>query len=222
LFIELSEFLRCPEPHDETFCVVAPDEMVGRMITRGVVGCPECRREYPIEDGVVRFGAVMTDPGRKPGVAAEAGRGGRRRAVDLPDPDVVQALLGLGGPGGFVVLVGTAARLAGALAERMGGVHFVGIDPPPDVSVSPALSLLVHPDRIPLRAAMARGVLLGAERATPSWIAEGTRVLLDGLRLVVAGDDVVAPGLERLAAGRGLWVGQKVGKREAGSGKLRT
>jgi uncharacterized protein YbaR (Trm112 family) len=207
LFIELSEFLRCPEPHEDTFCVVAPDDMMGRMVTRGVVGCPVCRREYRIEDGVVRFGDAAAGS-RGQGRAEEPGVAG---GPDLPDPDVVQALLGLGGPGGFVVLVGTAARLGGALAERMGGVHFVGINPPPDVRVSPALSLLVHPDRIPLRAAMARGVMLGAERATPSWIAEGTRVLLDGLRLVVAGGDVVAPGLERLAAGRGLWVGQKTG-----------
>lgn len=213
MFIELSEFLRCPEPHGETFCVVAPDEMVGRMVTRGVVGCPTCRREYRIADGVVEFGLAE---------AAGAGEGEQGRAGGMPDPDVVQALLGLGGPGGFVVLVGTVARLADALAERLGGVHFVGINPPPGVSVSPALSLLVHPERIPLRSAMARGVVLGAECATPSWIAEGTRVLLQGLRLVVVAEQVTAPGLERMAVGRGLWVGQKVGERGAGSGKRRS
>lgn len=202
MFIELSEFLRCPEPHEATFCVVAPDAMVGRRITRGVVGCPRCRREYPIEDGIVRFGE------------AEAGDGGAGPAVDAepPDPEVVQALLGVSGPGGFVVLVGAAARLAGPLAERMDGVHFVGINPPPDVTASPVLSLLVHPARIPLRDAMARGVMLGAGHAAPRWIAEGARVLLEGLRLVVSGDRVVAPGLEQLAAGRGLWVGQKIAK----------
>ena len=102
MFIELSEFLRCPEPHDETFCVVAPDEMVGRMITRGVVGCPTCRREYPIEDGVVRFGAAEG--------AAEA------EGAELADPDVVQALLGLGGPRGLVGLGGPAGPVARARA----------------------------------------------------------------------------------------------------------
>jgi uncharacterized protein YbaR (Trm112 family) len=195
LFIELSEFLRCPEPHAQTFCVVAPDEMAGRMIARGIVGCPACRREYPIENGVVRFGAAP----------AEDGAAG----VEPPDPDIVQALLGLAGPGGFVVLVGTAARLAGPLAERLAGVHFVGIDAPTDVAPSPALSLLVHPATIPLRDAMARGVMLGAEHAGAPWLAEGTRVLLSGLRLLVVGEDVVAPGLEQLAVGRGLWVGRK-------------
>ena len=185
--------------------MVAPDEMAGRMITRGVVGCPTCRREYPIEDGVVWFDA--------------AGRGGQGRTGGGPDPDVVQALLGLGGPGGFVVLVGTAARLAEPLAARMGGIHFVGINAPPDVASSPALSLLVHPGTIPLRSGMARGVMLGAEHAAPPWIAEATRVLLDGLRLVVVADTVAAADFEVLAAGRGLWVGQKTGKREAGSGK---
>ncbi len=198
MFIELSEFLRCPEPHDETFCVVAPEEMVGRMIVRGVVGCPICRREYPIDAGVVRFG----------GAAEAAG------AAGAAEPDAVWALLGLTSPGGFVVLVGSAARLAVPLAERMGGVHLVGVNAPGDIPASPALSLLAHPDRIPLRQAMARGVVLGAESATEPWVTEGVRVLLPGLRLVAAADSLSTPGLDQLAAGNGLWVGQKHGKRE--------
>ena len=56
--------------------------------------------------------------------------------------------------------------------------------------------------------------MLGAEHATPPWIAEGTRVLLHGLRLIVVGEHVTAPDLEQLAVGRGLWVGQKTGKGE--------
>jgi len=101
----------------------------------------------------------------------------------------------------------------------MGGVHFVGVNAPPEVAASPALSLLAHPEKIPLRDAMARGVILGAEHATAPWVAEGTRVLLDGLRLIVVSEQVAAPGLEQLAVGRGLWVGQKTGTRDAGSGK---
>jgi uncharacterized protein YbaR (Trm112 family) len=209
LFIELSEFLRCPEPHEESFCVVAPDEMVGRVIVRGIVGCPACKREYPIRDGVVDFGAAAA-------AAAAA------EAAEAADPDVVWASLGLTSPGGFVVLVGSACRLATALGERLGGVHFVGLNPTMDVGMSPGLSLLRHPGCIPLRQSMARGVVLGAEAAREPWISEGARVLLDGLRLVAVAEALSAPGLDRLAEGRGLWVGQKAGKASRKTGRRPT
>lgn len=198
MFIELSEFLRCPEPHEESFCVVVPDEMTGRMIVRGIVGCPICKREYPISGGVVRFGGPEETP-------APAGM------PDQSDPDAIWALLSLTTPGGYVVLAGSAARLAGALAERLGGVHFVGVNATAGVEMSPVLTLLRHPDRFPLRRSMARGVVLGVEAAREPWISEGVRVLLHGLRLVAVADTISAPGLDQLAVGRGMWVGQKSG-----------
>lgn len=209
MFIELSEFLRCPEPHTETFCVVAPGEMMGRMIVRGIVGCPICKREYPIEGGVVQFAE-----------AAEAAAAAE--TAEAADADVVWALLGLTSPGGFVVLVGSASRLAPALAERMRGVHFVGVNPPGDVGFSPVLTRLTHANRMPLRASMARGVVLGADACMEPWISEGARVLLPGLRLVAAVESLSAPGLNQLAVGQGLWVGAKVGRRETGKGKPET
>lgn len=209
MFIELSEFLRCPEPHQDTFCVVAPERMAGRFIVRGMVGCPICHREYPIEEGVVEFGA--------------GGVGGAVKAVESveADAEAVWALLGITGPGGFVVLVGSAARLAAELAARMEGVHVVAVNGPPDPPPSRAISRLRHPHRIPLRDAMARGLVLGAESVSEPWVKEGTRVLLPGLRLVAIASSLSAPGLERLAAGDGLWVGQKTGKGEKGKEKGR-
>ncbi len=169
------------------------------MIVRGVIGCPICRREYPIELGVANFGGSPSPPG---------GEGDQGVRPALP-PDAVWALLGLTNPGGFVVLVGSAARLAAPLAERMGGVHFVGINAPEDVEMSPALTLLRHPARIPLRQSVARGVVVGAESAREPWNSEGVRVLLKGLRLVAAADGISTPGVQQLAVGNGLWVGQK-------------
>src|SRR5439155_1503490 len=82
------------------------------------------------------------------------------------------------GSGGYVVLVGSAARHAVALAGLMGGIHFVGIDAPPDVAELPVLSLLACETMIPLRRAMARAVVVGPERASPPWLSEALRVLL--------------------------------------------
>lgn len=203
MHIELTEMLRCLEPHQEGFLVLSTGEMSGRMVRHGLVGCPVCQREYEIVDGVVHFeGAGTGDAGR--GVAESA-----RPPSPVPGPDVLQALLDLSGPGGYVVLLGTAARAGAELAPLVGGIHCVGVNAPGDVAESPVLSLLRSGSVVPLRGSMARGVVVGAELASPAWLAEAARILLRGRRLVVAGEDVAAPGVRHLATGQGLWVGEK-------------
>src|SRR5881396_244643 len=67
MHIELTEMLRCPEPHREEFLVLSTGEMSGRMVRAGIVGCPVCQREYEIVDGIVNFsGRGMRDVGRGP------------------------------------------------------------------------------------------------------------------------------------------------------------
>jgi hypothetical protein len=202
VFIEIAEYLRCPEAHQDTFCVVAPAEMVGRMVVRGLVGCPVCRREYAIADGVVHFGPTASgESATSPAPAAEHG--------PARDPVAVAALLGLIGPGGLVVLIGSAVGLAGSLATLLEGVHFVGVNAPLGASTSSRLSLLVHPHRIPLRHSVARGVVLGAEASCEPWWTEGARVLLPGRRLVAIAERAGGEDLVQLASGAGLWVGEK-------------
>lgn len=205
MHIELTEMLRCPEPHRDAMLVLATSEMNGRMVWLGVIGCPVCNRQYEIIDGVVDFSEVA---------GAEPGQRTVRRTPAPPSPappdaQTLQALLDLSGPGGFVVLVGSAARYAVGLAALMGGVHFVGINAPEDVGELPVLSLLQTDHVIPLRAAMARGVFLGAEVSTEPWIAEGTRILLRGRRLVIENERAHPVGVAQLAVADGLWVGEK-------------
>jgi uncharacterized protein YbaR (Trm112 family) len=196
--IDLTEMLRCPEPHREAFLVMSTGEMRGRMVRSGVLGCPVCGREYAILKGVVHF----------------SGSGERGAAPSGAPSDTaaetLQALLDLSGPGGYVVLVGSAARHAAGLAKLMGGIHFVGIDAPPEVEESPVLSLLKCDTIIPLRQTMARAVVVGRERADAAWLAEGHRVLLPGRRLVIEREDVTPPdGLTRVASGQGLLVAER-------------
>lgn len=197
MFIELVEYLRCPATHDETYVVLVLEESVGRDVKRGSVGCPVCRAEYPIVDGIVEFN----------------GDESRDATVHIGDavaePTVVQALLGLASPGGYVVLVGSATRLARPLAEELPGVHFVGVNPPPDVESSPLMSPLRASRLIPMRTATVRGVVVGTEHARSPWLEQGVRVLLNGQRLVVQLEVDDVPGMERLATGQGLWVGEK-------------
>src|SRR5213594_1359732 len=205
MHIELTEMLRCPEAHREEFLVLSTGEMSGRMVRAGVVGCPVCQKEYEIVNGIVNFsGGGMRDAGRGPALTHSAS------PIPSPDAQTLQALLDLSGPGGYVVLLGTAARHAVGLAELMGGIHFVGVEAPADVAELPLLSLLACATMIPLRGAMARAVVAGPDRTALPWLAEAERVLLRGRRLVVEREDVTEPpGVTRLAVGKGMWVGER-------------
>lgn len=205
MHIELTEMLCCPEPHREEYLVLSTSEMNGRMVWRGLVGCPVCHQEYEIVDGIVDFTQVST--GSHP-VAVR--RTPPPESVAPIDAASLQALLDLGGPGGYVVLLGSAARHAVGLAGIMGGIHFVGINAPADLEELPVLSLLQTAARIPLRQTMARGVVVGAEVATPAWLVEAHRVLLPGRRFVVERDAMALPaGVTGLASAPGLIVGER-------------
>src|SRR5207302_604314 len=121
----LRGMLRCPEPHGEAFLVMSTGEMHGRMVRSGILGCPICRREFPIVKGIVDCS------GKGKGETGSVGDTQptfpvSRFPFPAVDPETLQALLDLSGPGGYVVLVGAAARHAVGLAGLMGGIHFIG------------------------------------------------------------------------------------------------
>jgi hypothetical protein len=92
----------------------------------------------------------------------------------------------------------------------MGGIHFVGVNPPAGVEELPILSLLRAPANIPLRPSIARAVVVGGDVASAPWLTEAATVLLRGRRYVVEGETFEAPaGINQLASGQGLWVGEK-------------
>jgi len=126
------------------------------------------------------------------------------------DAQTLQALLDLSGPGGYVLLLGCAARHGAALAGLMGGIHFVGVNAPDEMEELPVLSLLACETMIPLRQTVARAVVVGSDRVGAEWLAEARRVLLPGRRLVIESEQVAAPaGLTQLALGHGLFVGER-------------
>jgi uncharacterized protein YbaR (Trm112 family) len=194
VFIELTEFLQCPAGHDPApHCILLPDEMVDRRVLRGTIACPACRREYPITDGVVRFGEGAAQPS----------------GAALPPADQVQALLGLGGPGGYVVVVGEAGRLAEPLSALMEGVHFVAVNAPAGVVPGETLTSVSASSGVPLRSSMARGVVVGRDAAREPWLGEGVRVLLPGRRIVACAEGTPPPSVAPLGSGLGMWVGEK-------------
>jgi len=203
LFIELTEFLKCPTPHENTYCVLSAEEMVGRHVVSGTVGCPVCHNEYSIREGVLFLSEDET--------SASGGD------VSVIDASGVQALLALQSPGGYVVLIGSASLLAPQLIDMMGMVHFVGVNSPEPESVSPSLSSITQSRVLPLRNSFCRGVVIGSEHCQPHWLEESARVLLSGQRLVALTELDGVSGLETLAVGEGMWVGRKVSTGNADS-----
>jgi len=195
--------------------VLAPHAMEGRRVLRGVLGCPVCQAEYPIVEGVAEFGAAAAR--RLGGQAAGAidGRPGfqppSRLAAQPPayDADALLVFFDLAGPGGYVCLVGGAARHAAGLGAAAAGVHVVAVNPPDAVTPSEAVSVLRAADALPIKARQVRAVALGADHAAAPWLDEAVRVLLPGLRLVVEDDAAQPAGTSDLARGAGLLVAEK-------------
>jgi uncharacterized protein YbaR (Trm112 family) len=195
MFIELAEYLRCPRPHEESFLVLSTGAMKDRHVLYGTIGCPVCHSEFPVVDGIARFGQRPHWP---------------EPAAALPEAGAVHALLALGSPGGCVLLIGSAAGLAPALGTALEGVHLVCLNPVDRMEWDRARSVLHAADYVPLRDAVVRGVVLGAEALVAPWLPEAGRVLLRGQRMVALAESLPVPlGLQMVAAGKGMWVGRK-------------
>ncbi|MFZ5624843.1 MAG: hypothetical protein ACOY71_10505 [Gemmatimonadota bacterium] len=192
MFIELTDLLRCPSPHDEQFLVLLPDTITDRLVMAGTLGCPVCGCTWTIAGGVADFGSGPPPEPRASALDAEA----------------LAALLGLQGPGGYLAGVGAVPAWAG-LAEALGGVHLAAINPDPAVRESRGLSVL-RGGSIPLKARSVRGVVLGRGFAEdPAWQAEAARVVLPGRHVVGEGGRPEHPALDPIASAGEVWVAQR-------------
>jgi hypothetical protein len=192
MFIELTDHLRCPEDHPESFLVLLPEILAGRSVRSGTLGCPVCDRRFALRDGVLDTG----------GAPAGADAGPTKLT-----PEVLVPLLGLGGPGGYLVLVGLPGSAWREVAERIPGVGLVAVNPPEAVVDEEGISVL-RGDRLPLKSRSMRGVALGAPFGEdPRWVGEAARVLLPGLRVVGEGRDPPPERIDLMASAGGVWVG---------------
>jgi uncharacterized protein YbaR (Trm112 family) len=192
MFIELTDHLRCPVDHDESFLVLLPDRIEGRSVIEGQLGCPICGRTFQLAGGVLDTGDAPD-----PGVAS----------VGKLDPEAITPLVGLSGPGGYLVLVGSAADYWQDVAVLNPGVGLVAVNPGSEITDAPGISVL-RSGRIPLKSRSMRGVVLSRRYADdPHWVREAARVLLPGLRIVGEGTEPPADIIDIMASADGVWVG---------------
>ena len=201
MFIELVDSLRCLEPHEETWLVAAVTRMDGRHIVDGTLGCPICRRQYPILRGSGWF-------------TASAPVGGDRRLTNRA-PVVEEtmsvraaALLGLTEPGGIVVLGDGWAAYADAIAE-MGPAHIVVLNVESRDGSPQTVSSIIVDDRLPFGSGALRGVAVGRELATPMLLASAAGTLRGRGRLVAPAGVSVPDGVEELVRDETDWVAER-------------
>ena len=200
MFIELTDHLRCPEPHEEQYLVLLPGRMEGRRVVTGDLGCPACGRVVRVRDGVVEF-----DPAGAPSASSPALPPGLPTGLTA---EALAAFLGLGGPGGFVALVGGPGTLLPDLMGTVPGVAFVLINPPAGTSDTLAGSV-VRAARLPLKQGSMRGIVLGPDFADrPEWVSDAVRATLPGLRIVAEGGHPPDP-LRVLGRTAQCWVAEK-------------
>src|SRR5580693_2677132 len=95
--LELVDVLRCPRPHAPSVLIASIDDIGGRSVERGALGCPICDARFGVIDGAVVF---------EPRHYAER-RAAKPTGPAAPDRvEWAAALLGLADPGGLVLLGG--------------------------------------------------------------------------------------------------------------------
>lgn len=151
MFIELVEVLRCIHQHDESWLVASIDEMRGRSIRKGTLGCPVCGAQYPVDGGVASFCGAEPINDKVTSLAGD----------ESPAEIAVSAggLLGLEDASGVVILAGRWALGAAALSE-MAEVRIVAINAPDGVEESPSIARVNVAGALPVGPGSCAGVAL--------------------------------------------------------------
>ena len=195
MHILLTDLLSCPRCGPEFGLILRGDRIEDRRVHAGVLGCPNCREGYPIEEGF----ADLRSPPRPP----------LPPVVEPPRPEEgedevlrIAALLGVKEGPGHLVLVGPSARAAPALARMLERIEVVAMAP--DLRVwgeEAGVSRMVAGPGLPFFSRRIRGVLLDGEAGAP-YLDEALRVVGPGSRLAVlrpneaAADRIREAGLE--------------------------
>lgn len=202
MFIELVDSLRCLTPHEETWLVAAASQMDGRHIVEGTLGCPICRREYAIRRGTAWFTAEQPDGdgSHLTTHTSETDEAGVTRAA---------ALLGLSEPGGIVVLGGSWAGYADAVAD-LGPSHVVVLNAHASDASPQEVSSLVVDDRLPFGTSGLRGVAVDGSVASAALLSSAASSLRSRGRLVAPSEESVPDGVEVLARDEVNWVAERM------------
>jgi uncharacterized protein YbaR (Trm112 family) len=192
VFVELIELLRCPRDHAETALIASATRSVDRHIVDGVLGCPTCHAQFPIQDGIARFGTRVPEP-----------------VAEAPSTEVAMrlaALLELVDARGFALLFGRWGAHVGALG-RISDTPVIMVNPTAPVMGDVAATILVD-DRVPLAAGSARAAALDAP-ISGALADSAIRAVRDGGRVLAPVAVPLPAAVRELARDGRSWVAQK-------------
>jgi uncharacterized protein YbaR (Trm112 family) len=201
MLIDVTEILRCPQPHDEAYLICGPVTMDGRHVVRGGLACPVCRAEYPIVDRVAWFAP--------PDAVAEPSTPSAPLAASSLTVEAVRTFLDLQGGGGYVLLVGNAARFGPELAALLPLSAVVCCCLSSSRPDPGAITVLHSPRVLPIKRHSVRAVVVGSDAARDPWLPSAVEALLTGLRVIVEDETAAPAGVVELARGAGVFVGEK-------------
>lgn len=197
MFIEHIDSLRCLGEHEDTWLVAAVEEMDGRYVTTGSLGCPVCGAQYSITNGVADF---------RRGEAGAESPANRSRIVPDAEERVlrVRALLDLREDGGTVALTGDYCALAPLLEAEL-DIHTLLVNPSEGVELESWRSVLLTTSVVPLARGSLRAAIagLGAKSELVSSLALAVR---SGGRLAAPVSAALPEGAEELARDSEEWV----------------
>jgi uncharacterized protein YbaR (Trm112 family) len=124
MHILLTDVLSCPRCGPEFGLILLADRIEDRRVLAGRLGCPNCREQYPISDGVVDLSA-----GASGGAQAPAAAGHAEGAAGIDSAVRIAALLGIERGPANVLLAGEAGRHAEALASLLTDVEVITLAP---------------------------------------------------------------------------------------------
>jgi uncharacterized protein YbaR (Trm112 family) len=199
MVLELIDLLRCTKAHQDSPLVATIHTRSDRDIVAGLLGCPVCGAEYPIENGIAIFGeGLPPEPARVPEPYAETDEEAAMRCA---------AMLALFDPGGVVILGGAWGRCAATLLE-MTRVSLLLVEPPPEIRLGNAIAGIRVGTTIPLAPASARGIALDDRTSVPSLVVSAARALKPGARLVASAGATIPAGIVERARDDRHWVGE--------------
>ena len=184
MHILLTDVLTCPRCGPQYGLILLADAVRERRVFEGVLGCPNCREQFPVRQGGASLGAP-------PLLASHS------------DDDRAQRLAALmGATQGIVMLVGAASADAMSLADMLPDAEIIasawGVDDAVAAEEIPGVSRLgFEGGSIPLTNAKVHGVALTGDAAA-ALLEEGARVLSPLGRLVL--EPAPADAEQRLSA----------------------
>jgi uncharacterized protein YbaR (Trm112 family) len=205
MFIELIDALRCVTDHPQIPLVAAITGRDGRYVTDGTLGCPTCRREYPIVQGIAWFGI-------EPEIAAEFSANVDTN-TNRDDEAVMRIGAFLSAPeGATVALVGDWAIHAAKVSD-LANLRVFAVNPPESVEQSERAGVVRSMHELPFANGSLAGVAINNSTDDDPWspdeLARAAHKLAPGARMVAPASWHVPSGVEEIARDDTIWIGEK-------------